>query len=120
MELKQFGQLRTKTIGDSVHEIRKLISELDHDTKIVVEDYRVYGWESDKHKWAALHTPQLIGSIKTICDYEDFSTPTMRMAVDAKKFVTDEKLQAWGMYKKGMRHARDAIRHAVYSQIFDK
>jgi hypothetical protein len=32
----------------------------------------------------------------------------------AKTFATDDKLEAWGFWKRGQKHARDAIRHAVY------
>jgi hypothetical protein len=42
------------------------------------------------------------------------------MAHQAKGFVTDEKLKAWGFYQKGVRHARDSIRHACYFLLFDK
>lgn len=84
---------------------------------VACEDYRVYAWESEKHKWAALHTPKLIGVIIAVCWYANVPVK-LRMAISAKQFVTDEKLMDWGLWKKGQRHARDAIRHCVYHQIF--
>lgn len=37
-----------------------------------------------------------------------------QMAVQAKGFVTDERLKEWGFWLPGMRHSRDAIRHGIY------
>jgi hypothetical protein len=116
------AQLNTKTFPEAIEVISREYRKRerwDH-IRTVCEDYRVYAWKSDDHKWAGLHTPQIIGCIKTICHTQLMEQPIMRMAADAKTFVTDEKLVAWGLYQKGQRHARDAIRHAVYSLIYDK
>jgi len=32
----------------------------------------------------------------------------------AKTFANDDKLEAWGFWRKGQKHARDAIRHGIY------
>lgn len=32
---------------------------------------------------------------------------------EAKRVVTDQRLRAWGVYRPGMEHARDAERHAI-------
>lgn len=119
-QIVRVEQLITKTVSLAIDEMRELISKLDPGYKIVLENYRVYGWKSEDHSWSELHTSQMIGAIKAICDYEDRTPPIMRMASDAKNFVTDEKLKAWGMYHKGLRHGRDATRHAIFSQVFDK
>jgi hypothetical protein len=109
-------QLRTKDLDISAALLNKLIRQWDiYD--ISCEDYKVYAWESEKHKWAALHTPKLIGVIAAVAWFNKAQV-TYRMAVTAKQFVTDEKLVAWNLWKKGQRHSRDAIRHAVYHQIF--
>lgn len=42
----------------------------------------------------------------------------MQMAAQAKGFVDDDKLKAWGFWIKGKKHARDAIRHGVYYLLF--
>lgn len=34
-------------------------------------------------------------------------------ASDAKRTCTDRRLHDWGMYRKGMQHARDAQRHGI-------
>lgn len=112
------GQLKTSTIEDAIPYMKGFLQDRVIDV-IVCEDYRVYSWKSDQHKWANLHTPQLIGCIKTMAYLHD--TPIhLQMAVEAKDFCTDEKLQKWGMYQEGQRHARDAIRHATSYLLFAK
>jgi hypothetical protein len=86
---------------------------------VVIEDYKVYGWKTEQHTWAELHTPKLIGAFVAICTM--YNLPySMQMAVQAKQFCTDDKLKAWGLYKPGLRHARDAIRHGIYFTLFDR
>ncbi len=109
-------QLRTKNMEEAISVLHRMIREWNI-FEIACEDYRVYAWESDKHKWAALHTPKLVGAIQTVAWFNKAEV-TLRMAIQAKQFVTDEKLVAWGLWKRGERHSRDAIRHAVYHQIF--
>ena len=43
-----------------------------------------------------------------------------QMASTAKTFATDKKLREWGFWERGMRHARDAIRHGCYFLLFYK
>ncbi len=116
--LKHYDQLKTKELSDSVDTIDRTVKLLVPDY-IVCEDYRVYGWKRDEHAWAALHTPKLIGVIHTIATLHSIPIE-YRMAVDAKTFCTDDKLTLWGMYKPGMRHARDAIRHGCFAYLFSK
>lgn len=116
-ELLGSDQLTTKGLEEGIDALAKYLRTNKPDI-VSIEDYRVYSWESDKHKWAALHTPKLIGAVYTICYLRDIPIK-MRMAQAAKGFVTDEKLKAWGLYKKAKRHSRDAMRHAIYSLIFE-
>lgn len=89
------------------------------DIHVVCEDYKVYGWKADDHKWAGLHTPQLIGAIRYMLD--SLGIPVVfQMAQEAKSWSTDEKLKMWGIYEPGMRHARDAQRHIVRYMFFGK
>jgi hypothetical protein len=84
---------------------------------VVMEDYKVYSWKTKDHAFAGLHTPRLIGALELVCF--DLGIPLYKqMAVQAKGFCTDDKLQAWGLWQEGMRHARDAIRHALYYLLF--
>jgi hypothetical protein len=109
-------QLPTKDLSRSVRLLDDILERCDiHE--IACEDYRVYSWESEKHKWAGLHTPKLIGVVVALATLHRIPVK-MRMAITAKQFVTDEKLGEWGLWQKGKRHGRDAIRHAVYHQLF--
>lgn len=87
---------------------------------VVMEDYFVYGWKADEHSWAKLFTPQLIGAFKGVLAVKGRGEPFMQKAVEAKPFCTDDKLEQWGLYQKGQRHARDAIRHVCYWILFNK
>lgn len=84
---------------------------------VVIEDYRVYSWKTKDHAWAGLHTSRLIGATELIC-YDAGLDLTKQTAQQAKGFCTDDKLQAWGLWQEGQRHARDAIRHALYYLLF--
>lgn len=96
-------------------------SHFDVPYEVSCEDYRIYDWKSDSHKWSGVHTIKVVGLIQLMvaqkCKYAPIR---MRMASAAKNFVTDAKLEKWGFYDmtKGMRHSRDAVRHAVFHQCF--
>jgi hypothetical protein len=113
-------QLATGNIHDpdTIVRLRDYIEKFPADV-LVYEDYRVYAWESEKHKWATLHTPKLIGIIVTL-GYLACVPVRTRMAQEAKGFSTDDKLACWGLKSKGARHANDAVRHAVYELVFGK
>lgn len=111
-------QLSTKTLESGIQAITAYLERAGEVDVISMEDYRVYSWESEKHKWAELHTPKLIGAVYAICYLKGMRAPEMRMAQSAKGFVTDVKLKSWGLYEKAERHSRDAIRHAVHHLIF--
>lgn len=82
-------------------------------THFVIEDYRVYSFKLDTHKFSQVYT------IKVLAIYEAlaalYGAPTkLTLAQAAKTFCTDRKLEEWGFWVPSMRHARDAIRHATY------
>lgn len=89
-------------------------------TIITMEDYKVYGWKADSHKWAGLHTPQLIGAITRLVYKNPHMALITRMAVDAKSFATDEQLKKWGLYNPGLKHGRDAERHLLTTLFYGK
>lgn len=108
-------QARTKPIEtgyDWLHEVFKKYNP----TQVVFESYRVYSWKAQSHTFSDLHTSQFIGAIQVVChQYKvPFVTQTAQIA---KQFSTDEKLKLWGFYQRGMKHARDALRHATYYQL---
>lgn len=115
--LTGYDQLDTKDINKSTDIILKAIQEIKPNI-VVYEDYKVYGWKADSHSWAALHTPQLIGTIQTLCHI--YRIPVFsQMAQEAKHFCTDKKLKYWDYWAPGMKHARDAIRHGAYFLLFN-
>lgn len=78
-----------------------------------IEEYRVYQHKTESHAQNDMHTSRLIGCLETLCVQQGIPY-SMCGAGLAKTFATDEKLEAWDMWQRGQRHARDAIRHGVY------
>jgi hypothetical protein len=89
----------------------------DDNLHIVMEDYKVYQWKVQDHAWDPLHTAQLIGATRYNA-YRSGISCHMQMAVVAKRFVTDAKLEQWGLYSPGLNHARDAQRHLLHYFLF--
>ena len=89
-------------------------------TMVVYENYRVYAHKLERHSNSEVYTLRLVGVIEYLCDVKHQVPQYNQMASQAKGFMTDEKLKKWGMYRKGFRHARDAIRHGAYFLLFDK
>lgn len=118
--LMDSGQIRTTEFTwEQINCLKNHIGQKTNPTLVAYESYRVYSWKTDDHAWNEVHTAQIIGIIRSVC--LDQGIPYIpQTAHAAKQFVTDEKLQAWGLWKKGEKHARDAIRHAVYCTLFGK
>lgn len=116
-ELLVCGQIKGPTLYECFRTIRYNIEQNEPDV-VVMEDYKVYDWKAKDHSWSSLFTPRLIGALE--CYTQDCELKTVKqMAQQAKGFCTDDKLQAWGFWQKGERHARDAIRHACYYLLFE-
>lgn len=113
------GQIKTWYNDDLDQNIFwELITE-GKPTAVVMESYQVYDWKKDEHSFSQVPTLQVIGCIKTICQQHDIPY-FQQTAQVAKQFCTDDKLEKWGMWKRGERHARDAIRHGCYWLLFGK
>lgn len=117
------AQLATPDVVTGFKEISKLFNlvisqvPIGSNIRCVCEDYKIYGWKADTHKWAGLHTPQLIGAIQVLC-YQEEVPLHFQMAVQGKSFATDQMLQSWNLYDPGMKHGRDASRHIVRHMFF--
>lgn len=110
------GQISCVPLEQGIQDITKLLYTWKPGF-VVYEDYKVYAWKAQSHSWGELHTPQLIGAIRMRCS--DLKLPVKtQMAQHAKQFMTDDKLRAWGFYQKGMKHARDSIRHGLFFLLF--
>lgn len=110
-------QLETKTVESGMRAIEAAWPRTRVQVIVVCEDYKVYGWKADQHKWAGLHTPQLIGAIRYFCALRGYPI-FFQMASEAKGWSTDEKLKMWGVYEPGLKHARDALRHIINFLFF--
>jgi hypothetical protein len=114
-------QWNTKDLESGATNIGFLLSTLKNQSsqpiRIICEDYKVYSWKTEDHKWSGVHTLQLIGALRIIA--HQLGIPILfQMAYVGKTFVTDTKLIQWGVYNKGLRHARDAERHLLHHLIF--
>lgn len=126
--LRASGQLDTKSFPGCARVMKDFfyiqagLGDHEYPFHVVMEDYKVYSWKSQSHSWSGVHTLRLIGAIQAILELQ-FSRHqvqglTWQSAQQGKAFCTDPKLQAWGFYKEGERHARDAIRHGCNYLLF--
>lgn len=114
--LTHASQIKTWPLEEGVDTFWNLLQSLQP-TKVVFESYQVYEWKTDDHTWSQIPTVQVIGMIKTILIQKEIPFETQTAQV-AKGFCDDAKLKTWGYYQPGLRHARDAIRHACYNLLF--
>lgn len=116
-KLVECGQLVIDQMSPSqCNDLHTIITESGADI-VVYESYRVYAWKLKDHSWSEVHTAQVIGAVRYICMMAGIKIHR-QTAQAAKQFCTDDKLKSWGLWQKGQRHARDAIRHACYYYIF--
>jgi|BioPla2DNA2_1021312.scaffolds.fasta_scaffold122969_2 hypothetical protein len=119
----KYGELSTTgQIVIDKHNLADSIEPLMNDiqpTVVVLENYRVYPWKMKQHSWSNLFTPQLIGAIQYLCSQRKIPV-YLQMANQAKTFCTDDKLKTWGFWRRGEKHARDAIRHGCYWLLFNR
>lgn len=125
-ELVRAGQLPTwdkeakpqtnKCIVPCVRNFRQFLDEVKPD-EVVMESYRVYEWKAENHSWSDVPTLRIIGSFETWLHNANIPY-FFQTAQVAKQFVTDERLQEWGFWLKGQRHARDSMRHGLYYIMF--
>lgn len=109
-------QLDTPTIETGLKEIEPYIKVAEH---VRMEDYKVYAHKAGDHAGLRLHTSELIGCIKTLCTMHSKGY-SLKLAMHAKQFWTDEKLKAVGLYTPGLKHGRDALRHALFYLAWPK
>jgi hypothetical protein len=110
------SQIKTWPLEKGVLTFQELVKQLSP-AKVVFESYQVYEWKTDDHTWSQIPTVQVIGMIQTILIQHNIPYTTQTAQV-AKGFCDDAKLKSWGYYQPGLRHARDAIRHATYYLLF--
>lgn len=120
MHMHQAGELKTGTLDYYEQETRKFLTNV-RPAVLVIEDYRVYSWKTEQHANQRLLVPEMLGMTAAICASLDPRIPIRRQTANqAKTWMTDDKLKQWGLWQKGQRHARDAIRHALYYILFNE
>lgn len=119
-KLTRWGQVPECYDDKNIHVsgLTDLFEEINPDF-ILYEDYRVYSNKLDRHAFSPVMTVRLLGVIEAFCQMREISAHK-QMATTAKNFCTDAKLEQWGFWQTGMRHARDAIRHGCYFLLFYK
>lgn len=119
-KLDHWGQLPECYDKDNVNLQPMLdLFEKEQPDYILYEDYKVYAHKLERHTFNPVFTVRLIGAIETWAQMHKVPTHK-QMAVTAKSFVTDDKLKTWQFWDRGMKHARDAIRHGCYFLLFYK
>ncbi len=116
--LHESGEVDTDDMEKATEKLGEVIA-CTHPYIVVIEDYRIYKSRAKHHIGSSILTARIIGCIETLC-YVNIQPPTIvkQPASTAKTFCTNTKLKEWGFYKKGERHALDAIRHGCYYILF--
>jgi len=120
-QLFEAGQLKTWPLDDCIAALDTLLDKAfptRQSTNLALfESYNVYAHKLEQHTHSSVPTVQIIGSLKTllILRKQRWITQTAQVG---KGFAKDEKLQKWGFYLEGKKHARDATRHGCYFLLF--
>lgn len=110
------GQLAMWPMQAAVKNFAELLTRFNP-TFCVYESYHIYDWKLDTHSFSDVPTLRIIGSIET--QLLQRSIPyTHQTAQVAKNFVKDERLKYMGYWETGLKHSRDAHRHAMYFLCF--
>lgn len=112
----EIDQVRTSNPEEATENLMVLFDHLRPD-RVVFESYHIYGWKADTHKWSEVFTLQVIGCIWTLCQQRRIPH-SQQSAQNAKGFWTDDLLHTFGLYQRGIKHGRDATRHALHYLCF--
>lgn len=112
------GQHYTTPVYDSIQWLKQFFDDWNP-AFLVVEEYRVYAHKVDDHAQNDMHTSRLIGAIECLAALKGIPL-VMQGAGLAKGFVKDDKLETWDFWRRGEKHARDALRHGAYYLCFGK
>lgn len=110
------GQMACWPLSDFVPEFEQFLGRW-RPTFCVYESYHIYDWKLDTHSFSDVPTLRIIGSIETQLLQQSIPY-THQTAQVAKNFVKDERLKYMGYWETGLKHSRDAHRHAMYFLCF--
>ena len=112
-ELVEWGEVKlhhTASIVDLLYSFGRI-------DQLVVEEYRIYPNRAKQHIGHDLFTPRIIGATEAYA-YINGIPLQFQPASLGKSHFTDQRLKALKLYRKGQRHANDAIRHVAHWFIF--
>jgi hypothetical protein len=115
-ELIDAGQATTWPLRVGVENFITLFQQF-RPTIIVYESYHIYSWKANQHKNSEVATIQVVGCLQTLA-IQRILPYTAQTAQVGKAFCNDQKLKDWGLWVPGLKHARDACRHACYYILF--
>lgn len=110
------GQVKTWPLRSGVGTVQDLFTNFRPDI-MVYESYHIYSWKANQHKNSEVATIQIVGCLQTLAIQYDLPY-TAQTAQVGKQFCNDSKLEDWGLWLPGLKHARDAIRHGCYYILF--
>jgi len=110
------GQLTSWGMKEGVRNFAALLDQY-LPTFAVYESYHIYDWKLESHSFSDVPTLRIIGGMETQLIQRDIPFTTQSAQV-AKTFVDDERLKKFGYWEKGLKHSRDAHRHAIYFLCF--
>lgn len=110
------GQLPSWPIGLAVNGFGEMLQKYAP-TFCVYESYHIYDWKLETHSFSDVPTLRIIGSFETQLIQRGIPY-TYQSAQVAKGFVDDARLKDFGYWEAGMKHSRDAHRHAIYFLCF--
>lgn len=109
------SQQRLRTYQD-VFSHKSLMEYLEDlsPTTVVYESF-VY----QRRNKVELYPVEVIGVIRLYAQKYDIPL-YVQSASQAKGFITNDKIEAMGLWVKGQKHGMDALRHLLYHQIITK
>lgn len=112
----EIDQVITQDASMTVNNLSVLF-ELIKPDRVVYESYNIYSWKSEQHIWSSVFTLQVIGCIWTLCEQRRIPY-SFQSAQNAKGFWDDDRLHDFNLYQRGLKHGRDATRHAMHYLCF--
>lgn len=108
MTVAELGEIKGSQPTDQ--RILSLI-ESQRPDEVVVEAFRLYPWKAQELSLSDLLPIRLIGAIKLCCAAHKVGYA--EQPASNKTFFSEKLLKSVGLYKPGMPHAMDALRHAL-------
>jgi len=111
--LLESGELRLHKTANIVD----LLYSFPSIDQFVVEEYRIYPNRAKQHIGHDLFTPRIIGAVEAFAHIKNVPVHFQPASL-GKSHFTDTRLKHLGLFRKGHRHANDAIRHVAHWLIF--